>query len=288
MLSKVVGDLAQFMVAKKLTPQMVIDKAAELDLPSSVIEFLQGQLGIPLGGFPEPLRSRVLKKAGLKAIEGRPGSVLAPLDFQAVQKKLLEKHGPQFARWQDVNSYVMYPSVFDEYAEVVKRFGQVTNLPTPYFLEPLSVGGSACTFQLQGATAPTSVKLLAVDKVGAEDSWNVTLKVNDDKEVITIKSKKKGTVPYVLKNASGAKDAVETVVKADPSKPGQLGSPLPGVVLRFAVKDGAQVSKGQPVVVLNSMKMETVISATISGKVALKSQVGAEVISGQLLFEVTP
>lgn len=54
--SKVVGDLAQFMVQNKLTADDVLSKAEELSFPKSVVEFLQGAIGEPHGGFPEPFR----------------------------------------------------------------------------------------------------------------------------------------------------------------------------------------------------------------------------------------
>lgn len=43
--SKVVGDLAQFMVQNNLTGKDVRERAEELSFPSSVIDFMQGQLG---------------------------------------------------------------------------------------------------------------------------------------------------------------------------------------------------------------------------------------------------
>ena len=54
--SKVVGDLAQFMVQNHLSKEMVLEKASELSFPNSVVEYLQGQIGQPHGGFPEPFR----------------------------------------------------------------------------------------------------------------------------------------------------------------------------------------------------------------------------------------
>jgi pyruvate carboxylase len=59
--SKVVGDLAQFMVQNDLDEHSVVDKAGELSFPGSVVEFMQGYIGQPSFGFPEPLRERVLK-----------------------------------------------------------------------------------------------------------------------------------------------------------------------------------------------------------------------------------
>ena len=57
--SKVVGDLAQFMVQNDLTEEDVIERGDSLSFPGSVVEYFQGYLGIPPYGFPEPLRSKV-------------------------------------------------------------------------------------------------------------------------------------------------------------------------------------------------------------------------------------
>ena len=88
--SKVVGDLAQFMVTNKLTPEQVIDRAEELAFPTSVIDYFMGGLGQPPYGFPEPLRTKVLR--GKKPLEGRPGADLQPVDFDSVHKELNAKY----------------------------------------------------------------------------------------------------------------------------------------------------------------------------------------------------
>ena len=54
--SKVVGDLAQFMVQNKLKSKDILEKAEDLSFPKSVVEFFQGAIGEPYQGFPEPLR----------------------------------------------------------------------------------------------------------------------------------------------------------------------------------------------------------------------------------------
>jgi pyruvate carboxylase len=121
--SKVTGDLAQFIVANNLTEQEIMDKAEDLSFPKSVIEYFQGFLGIPPFGFPEPLRSRVLKGRtiegtdGLNCFEGRPGAQMDPFDFESERKKLLEKWGREAdhnVRDVDILSHIMYPQVFDE------------------------------------------------------------------------------------------------------------------------------------------------------------------------------
>ena len=81
------------MVANDIpTAQQLVEEAEHLDLPTSVVEFFEGQLGVPMGGFPEPLRSRVLKRAGVEPIEGRPGADLHAFDFEAHRTELDEKY----------------------------------------------------------------------------------------------------------------------------------------------------------------------------------------------------
>lgn len=129
--SKVVGDLAQFMVQNKLSPEDVVNKAESLSFPSSVVEYMQGLLGQPPGGFPEPLRSRILK--GKKVYANRPGADLPALDFEQVKQKLIEKYGSNVVQDCDVMSYVMFPKVLEEYLDFKTLFGPVTALDTRTF-----------------------------------------------------------------------------------------------------------------------------------------------------------
>jgi len=81
--SKVVGDLALFMVQNKLDGESVIEQAEKLDFPDSVISFMNGRIGVPSGGFPEPFRTRVLKGKDPEVPDGkRPGEMLPSLDFK--------------------------------------------------------------------------------------------------------------------------------------------------------------------------------------------------------------
>ncbi|XP_038839137.1 uncharacterized protein LOC120036917, partial [Salvelinus namaycush] len=130
--SKIVGDLAQFMVQNNLTREEVEERADELSFPLSVVEFLQGHIGIPHGGFPEPFRTKVLKS--LPRIEGRPGATLPPLDFDALEAGLRLLHGDDITE-EDVMSAAMYPKVFEEYKEFTGSFGPVDCLSTRLFLD---------------------------------------------------------------------------------------------------------------------------------------------------------
>ena len=96
------------MTSNSFSKQDVLNRAENLDFPSSVVEFFQGQLGQPVGGFPEPLRSHIIRKK--PKIDGRPGVSLQPLDFKKIKAELRSKFGKHIND-NDVTSYVMYPKV---------------------------------------------------------------------------------------------------------------------------------------------------------------------------------
>jgi pyruvate carboxylase len=126
--SKIVGDLAQFMVQNNLNRENLVDRADDLSFPKSVVDYFsvsvvlclsfrdstlfQGQVGQPPYGFPEPLRTKVLR--GRPRLDNRPGEKLKPLDFDALHKELEEKHQRKL-RDVDVMSYAMFPKVFDDF-----------------------------------------------------------------------------------------------------------------------------------------------------------------------------
>lgn len=97
------------MTSNNFTKEDVLARAEQLDFPSSVVEFFQGYLGQPVGGFPEPLRTKVIRDK--PRIDERPGAILAPLDFKKIKADLRSKFGKHIAD-ADVTSYVMYPKVY--------------------------------------------------------------------------------------------------------------------------------------------------------------------------------
>ena len=134
--SKVVGDLAQFMVQNKLSGDEVVERADELSFPLSVVEFMQGYLGQPHGGFPEPFRSRILK--GMETVEGRPGADMEPFSFAAAKGHLANVF-PDVTDY-DVSSYSMYPKVTEDYLTHREKYGPVDKLDTRIFLVGPKVG----------------------------------------------------------------------------------------------------------------------------------------------------
>ncbi|KIV94316.1 pyruvate carboxylase, variant [Exophiala mesophila] len=247
--SKVVGDLAQFMVSNKLDHDSVIAKAAELDFPESVLEFLEGYMGQPYGGFPEPLRSRALR--GRRKMDKRPGLYLDPIDFAAVRKQLKEKFDTTSE--SDVASYVMYPKVFEDYRKFVDKYGDLSVLPTKFFLNKPEIGEEFHVELEKGKIL--ILKLLAVGPLSeATGQREVFYEVNGEVRQVTIDDNK-----AAVENTSRP--------KADPGDSSQVGAPIAGVVVEVRSKEGHEVKKGDPVAVLSAMKMEMVISAPHSGKV---------------------
>ena len=117
-----VGDFAQWMVQNGVSKQDVLDRAEQLDFPSSVVEFFQGYLGQPVGGFPEPLRSKIIRDK--PKIDGRPGVNLPPIEFKKVKAELRSKFGKHITD-SDVTSYVMYPKVFEEFQGFIEKYGDL-------------------------------------------------------------------------------------------------------------------------------------------------------------------
>ncbi|XP_020279245.1 pyruvate carboxylase, mitochondrial isoform X2 [Pseudomyrmex gracilis] len=247
--SKVVGDLAQFMVQNKLTADDVLKKAEELSFPKSVVEFLQGAIGEPHGGFPEPLRSKVLKD--IPRIQGRPGASLAPLDFPALKKELQESH-PHVSE-KDVMSAALYLQVTKDYLSFKERYGPVDKLETKIFLTGPKVGEVFDVTIEKGKTL--AIKTLAV----AED-----LTKNGEREVFF---EMNGQLRSVFIKDKEAVKELHVHPKAAKGDANQLGAPMPGEVIDIRVKVGDTVEKGAPLIVLSAMKMEMVVQAPKAGKI---------------------
>jgi pyruvate/oxaloacetate carboxyltransferase/allophanate hydrolase subunit 1/biotin carboxyl carrier protein len=282
--SKVVGDLASFMVSNKLDRETTERRAKELNFPSSVIEFLQGYLGQPHGGFPEPFRSDVLKE--LPRFEGRPGADMAPFDFVKCQKDL-EDTWKQPLTELDVMSHIQFPDVFKDYMKHKQSYGPVTNLPTPQFLAPMSIGEKV-TFKVQSKAFTATLD--GVSEINEEGFSTVTYDIDGEKHRLKVKAKQPKQPPFILRDAGAAAkvDTTEKKTKADPNNLGSVGAPLPGKVLEIKAKVGDEVKQGEAVVVLSSMKLQLTVTAPRSGKILSIAMAEGDAVSvGDLLFEIS-
>lgn len=266
--SKVVGDMTLFMVQNDLTEQDIYDKGATIDFPASVIEFFEGKIGVPYQGFPARLQKIILK--GKKPITARPGSVLPPVDFKEVAKRLEAKGGPTTP--EAISSSCLYEKVFDDWIKFINQYGDVSILDTPTFFFGLKVGEEIQVEFGKGKMAV--IKLLHVAAHNESGMRIVTFELNGISREVEIKDK-------------NVKSSTIERKKADKSKIGEIGATLSGSVAKILVTIGQRVAKGDPLLVTEAMKMETTLSAPISGIVSqLHVSEASRIESGDCLVEI--
>lgn len=267
--SKVVGDMALFMVQNQLTEEDVYAKGEAIDFPDSVIGFFRGDLGQPVGGFPEKLQKIILKDK--HAITVRPGSLAEPVDFEAKKVELAEKMGVEPTH-EDVLSYIMYPQVFLDYCKMHDQFGDVTLLDTPTFFHGMRNGESVEVRIEKGKTL--IIKLNQIGEPDSEGNRILYFELNGQgREVVVKDISVKGTT--ALRR------------KAEPTNKEHVGATMPGSVLEVLVKKGERVKAGQPILITEAMKMETTIQANFDGVVDQIYVQNEDIIeTGDLLIEI--
>ncbi|KJH44199.1 pyruvate carboxylase [Dictyocaulus viviparus] len=187
--SKIVGDLAQFMVQNNLTRETLVDRADDLSFPKSVVDYMQGYVGQPPYGFPEPLRTKILR--GKPKIEGRAGENIPSMDIDKVKMELEEKHG-RALRDQDVMSYAMFPTVFDEFEQFRSIYGPVDKLPTRVFLTGLDIAEEVDVEIERGKSL--TVQLLAQGNLNAKGEREVFFYLNGQMRSIFVRDKEASKV----------------------------------------------------------------------------------------------
>ena len=267
--SKVVGDMAIWMVKQGLDARSVTERAHELTFPESVIDYMRGSLGQPPGGFPEPLRTKILK--GATIIEGRPGASMPPYDWAGAKNEMEKLAGVEVAR-RDVVSYALYPKVMREYMEHRALHGDTSVLPTPTFFWGLRVGEEAWIDIEPGKTL--IVKLLSIGEVEPDGARVLTFEVNGQSRQLRVAD-------------DAAKVTGPKRRRAVADKPGEIGAPMPGRVIDLVTKVGEHVKAGQKLLVTEAMKLETVIKAPIDGHVReIVAGAGESVEAGDLLVVI--
>jgi pyruvate carboxylase len=282
--SKMVGDFAIFLVQNDLlvmhgdlaastlgTRQKLLVESRRLDFPLSVVQYFQGYLGHPPGGFPEDVRAAVLK--GLPTLEGRPSDGMAAFDFKKAAEHIEQRTGvPPEPR--DVVSYALYPRVLDDFFAFQSRCGDVSLLPTPVYFYGLDMGQEVWIEIEPGKTLVVSLE--AKSEPDEEGHVSVYFKLNGQSRRIAVPDR------------SLTKD-VETRRRADPAQPGDVGAPMPGRVIVLHCREGAAVAAGEPLLTLEAMKMETIVRAPVAGTVReLCTDVKAQVKAQDLLVVIDP
>jgi pyruvate carboxylase len=269
--SKVVGDLALMMVGQGLTPAEVLDPAREIAFPNSVVEMLRGELGRPYGGWPAALQAKVLK--GEPPIELRPGARLPPADLELARETLSLRCGRPVSL-EELAAGLMYPKVFEQFADVARRFGPTSRLPTPVYFYGLRPGQEIAVDLEPGKTLV--IVLTAVGEPDEEGAVRVYFELNGQ--------------PRTIRVIDRAHEPAKTARrKALEDEPGHVPAPMPGVVASVAVATGRQVRAGEVLLAIEAMKMETLVHAPVSGRVgAVHAAAGMTVDARDLLVEIVP
>jgi len=248
--SKVVGDLALMMVSSDLSIEQVQDPEVDVSFPDSVVSFFAGELGQPPGGFPPELQRKVLR--GRPPLTDRPGAHLPPVDLAAAREELARSLGRRVSE-QDLASHGMYPKVFADYAAHVQEYGHVAVLPTHVFFYGM-VPGEDITVTTSDEGRQAVLRYLTVSDADAEGMRHLFFEING------------WPVSLRIRDRSLAQEAV-THERADVSNPRHVPAPMPGLVVSVAVEAGQPVAKGDLLLVMEAMKMETAVVADRDGTV---------------------
>ena len=264
--SKAVGDLALLLVTNGIQAQDLVADSRDLAFPESVVDLLAGRMGQPPGGFPPDVVRRVVRNAEL--VTGRPGETLPAVDFEAAGKKVADIVG-RTPSHREVLSWVLYPRVFQDYAQHVTKFGNVGVLPTPAFLEGPKPGEELAVDIEPGKTLV--IRLLTVGEPHADGTRTVFFELNGQPRSVSIADR-----------SLGAK--VQRRPKAVAGDVREVGAPMPGLIVTVAVRPGDAVKKGQKLLSLEAMKMETTVYAERDGSIAeVLVTPGTPVEAGELL-----
>ncbi len=267
--SKSVGDMALFMLANGLSCEDVLNSDRDIAFPVSVIDLISGGMGQPPGGFPVAVRKRVL--LGKQEFVGRPGETLPPADFAAARKKVAEILEDEPAE-KEVVSWLLYERVYEEFAKHRIAYSDVSTLPTPNFFYGLEPGEEISTDIEPGKTL--IIRFLTVSTPHVDGTRTVFFELNGQPREITVVD-------------SSIEKTGETRIKADPAIVGQVGSTMPGMIVTVSVKIGDRIKRGQKLLALEAMKMETTLNAELDGKIRdVLVQPGRRVETGDLLVVI--
>jgi pyruvate carboxylase len=269
--SKVVGDMAIFLVNHNMAmnqfEQLTPDHS--LTLPASVIDMFMGSLGEPEGGWPKKLQKVILRGAAPQ--KGRPGANLAPVNLDETAVALEKKIGRKPVH-DEVLSYLMYPDVFLKFARARQNWGDVDVLPTPEFYYGMEKGDDIAV-ELEPGKALV-IKFLTVGEPHPDGTRTVFFELNGQPREVSVRDR---TLQVT----------VEAKPKADPGNPGQIGAPIPGVVSTVAVQLNQHLKKGDRLLVMEAMKMQSTVYAPVAGTVKqLLVQPGQQVEAKDLLLVI--
>lgn len=267
--SKVVGDLAIFMVKNKLNKGNIIEEGQKLSFPDSVVDYCKGMIGQPEGGIPKDIQDIVLK--GEEPITIRPGLLIPNEDFDKA-KEYLDKNCNINSNIRNILSYTLYPKVYEEYIKHLQEYNDISKLESHVYFYGLNKG-EECEVEIEEGKVLT-IKLVEIGDVKENGNRTITFELNGMIREIEVKDK----------NFSGN---IKDILKADMNDPLQIGASIPGKVVKILVNENDVVKQNQPLLIIEAMKMETIIVSKVdciikSIKVKENDMVGDK----QLLIEM--
>jgi pyruvate carboxylase len=264
--SKVVGDLAMFLLTKGVEPADMVNLEPGTSFPESVVDMLSGGLGQPKGGWPKAVQKVVL--GDRKPLKGRPGARADKVDLEKVREEVagITKH---IVSDDELYEYLMYPQVFKDFVKFVREYGEGDVLPTPTFFYGLQPGEEISVEIEEGKTL--IVKLIYVSEPNEAGERIITFELNGRARECVILDRSIKTEP-------------KRRIKADSADKKQVGAPIPAMVTSLPASVGHQVKKGDKLAILEAMKMQTTVYAQCDGIVdRIEVHIGDQVESKDLL-----
>ena len=245
--SKVVGDMAMFMTANKLTPEDIQQKGTTLAFPDSVKALMRGDLGQIEGGFPAGIQQMILK--GEQPYTDQPNAHLQPIDFDAAFDAFKKQFGP-YVHFLDFLSYKLYPKVFTDYQHHYETYGTVRNIPSPAFFYGLKPNEEIMIEIESGKRI--LVRYLNISEPNELGYRIVLFQLNGQNRSIEVKDQ-------------AAKTKIVAHKKVESDK--EIGAPLQGSLSKILVEEGVKVEVNTPLFIIEAMKMESTITSPMVGKV---------------------
>ncbi len=241
--SKVVGDLAIMMITSGLSRAAILDPDTEVAFPESVVQLFHGDLGQPVGGFPQALQRKILQ--GREPLRTRPGDRLPPADLDAARAAIKRNMG-RAATDLELASYLMYPKVFVDYAADRVKFGDVSTLPTAVFFYGMESGQEINIELERGKTL--IVRYVTTSDPHEDGTRTVFFELNGQPRPIRVPDRSQVALRPPRR-------------KAEADHADHVGAPMPGAVATVPVHAGQAVRRGEILMIIEAMKMETAVRA---------------------------
>ena len=269
--SKMVGDLAIFMVQNDLTPENILEKGANLSYPDSAVSYFKGMMGQPAWGFPKELQKIVLK--GEEPITCRPGELLPPADYDEARAALSKvMNADDELNDRAIISWFMYPKVVEDYYKARHEHGYITRLGSHVYFHGLAIGETNKVNIEDGKTLV--IKYIGLGDLNEDGTRVVQFELNGMRREVNVVDKR-------------ASENIVQVKLANPDDPTEVGASIPGAVSKILVKKGDKVKENDSLAVIEAMKMETAVVAKCDGEVAeIFKAAGDNVKAGELIMVI--